>query len=83
MLDGDPAPPPRKGEHQPPTFWPMSVVAKWSPISGTSELLYFLLYYNVILITHIHYPVAMPTNIRGGFPSFVYAPRMITYLIGR
>jgi len=33
VLDGDLAPPPqRKRAQQPPTFWPMSVVAKWSPI---------------------------------------------------
>jgi len=38
VLDGDPAPP-RKGAQQPtPTFWPMSVVAKWSPISATADL---------------------------------------------
>jgi len=39
MLDGDPAPP-WKGAQQPPTFWPMSIVAKRSPISATVELLY-------------------------------------------
>jgi len=39
VLDGDPAPPPQKMAQQPPTFWPMSVVAKWSPISATAELL--------------------------------------------
>jgi len=32
---GDPAlPPPLKGAQQPPTFRPMSIVAKWSPISA-------------------------------------------------
>jgi len=35
VLDGDPAPP--KGLQQPPSFWPMSVVAKRSPISATAE----------------------------------------------
>jgi len=31
---------PQKGAQQhPPTFWPMSIVAKWSPISATAELL--------------------------------------------
>ena len=40
VLDGNPAPsPPRKGTQQHPTFWPMSVVAKWSPISASTELL--------------------------------------------
>ena len=34
-LDGDPAPP-KKGTS--PTFRPMSIVAKWSPISATAEL---------------------------------------------
>ena len=38
MLDGDPAPP-RKGAQQPPTFRPMSIAAKRSPISATAELL--------------------------------------------
>ena len=28
MLDGDPASPPQKGAEPPPSFWPMSVVAK-------------------------------------------------------
>jgi len=38
VLDGDPAP--RKGAQQLPTsFQPMCVVAKWSPISSTAELL--------------------------------------------
>jgi len=37
VLDGDPAPP--KIENSTPTFWPMSVVAKWLPISATAELL--------------------------------------------
>jgi len=38
VLDGDPV-----GTHSPqqplPTFRPMSIVAKWSPISATAELL--------------------------------------------
>jgi len=33
VLDGDPAPPTERGTAAPPTFWPMSVVAKQSPIS--------------------------------------------------
>jgi len=33
---GDPASQ-RKGAQQPPTFRPMSIVAKWSPISVTAE----------------------------------------------
>jgi len=39
VLDGDPAPPPQKVA-QPPTFRPMSIVAKRSPISATAELLF-------------------------------------------
>ena len=35
VLDADSAPPlPRA---QPPNFWHMSIVAKWSPISATAE----------------------------------------------
>jgi len=42
MLDGDPAPP-TKGGTAAPTFRPMSVVAKRSPVSATAEhLLVFL-----------------------------------------
>jgi len=41
VLDGDPAPPCGMGPSSPPpTFRPMSVVAKWSPISATAELLF-------------------------------------------
>jgi len=36
VLDGDPAPPP-KGAQQPPSFRPMFIVAKQSPISATAE----------------------------------------------
>ena len=28
VFDGDPAPPPRKKAQSPPSFWPMSIVAK-------------------------------------------------------
>jgi len=31
--------PPQTGHSTPPTFWPMSIVAKRSPISATAELL--------------------------------------------
>jgi len=44
VLDGDPALP-AEGAQQPPTFRPMSSVAKRSPISATAELL---------LVTVIH-----------------------------
>jgi len=39
MLDGDPAPLPKKGVQQPPTFQPVSIVAKLSPISASAEFL--------------------------------------------
>jgi len=38
VLDEDPAPP-RKGAQHLPTFRPMSIVAKRSPISAAAELL--------------------------------------------
>jgi len=38
VLDENPAPQ-RKGAQQPSTFWPMSIVAKRSPILATDELL--------------------------------------------
>ena len=37
VLDGDPAPPKQAQATQPPNFRPMSIVAKWSPISATAE----------------------------------------------
>jgi len=39
VLDGDQAPSPERGTAAPPTFRPMSIVAKRSPISATAELL--------------------------------------------
>jgi len=39
VLDGDPAPLPKKGHA--PNFRPMSIVAKRSPISATAEHLFF------------------------------------------
>jgi len=38
VLDGDPAPPMKRAQQPPPNFWPTSIVAKWSPISATVEL---------------------------------------------
>ena len=40
VLDGNPAPP-RKRKEQPPTFPSISIVAKWSSISATAELLFY------------------------------------------
>ena len=39
LLDGDPAPVPKK-EAQPSNFWPMSVVGERSPILVTAEHLF-------------------------------------------
>jgi len=38
VLGGESAPPKERGTAT-PSFWLMSVVAKWSPISPTAELL--------------------------------------------
>jgi len=43
VLDGNPAPPKKKGGIAAPTFRPMPIVAKRSPISATAELLSQLL----------------------------------------
>ena len=43
VLDGDPASP--KGTQQPPSFRPMSIVAKRLPISATAEHLLFVVMY--------------------------------------
>ena len=40
VLDADPASPQGKGHNSIPTFQPMSIVAKRSPISATAELLF-------------------------------------------
>jgi len=40
VLDGDPAPPAKEAQ-QPPSFRPMSIVAR-SPISATAELLFYV-----------------------------------------
>jgi len=41
VIDGDPAPPLKTGT-TPPTFRPVSIVAKRSPISATAELLFII-----------------------------------------
>ena len=46
VLDGDRAPSRPKGAQQPPSFRPMSVVAKRSPILVTAQL---LLFYMILL----------------------------------
>jgi len=57
VLDGNPAPP-RKGAQQTPTFRPMSIVAKRSPISATAKLLYLTkcqLLYDIICCHYVSY----------------------------
>jgi len=44
VLDGDPAPPRKGAQQPPPAFWLISIVAKWSPISATAELLFLIIY---------------------------------------
>ena len=44
VLDGDTAPPYGKGHSTPPLFWPMSIVAKQSPIPATAELLFTIIF---------------------------------------
>ena len=44
VLDGDPAPPSRKG-HSPHSFRPMYIVAKQLPISATAEFLFRIYYW--------------------------------------
>ena len=53
VFDGDLAPLPQKGHSSPPpSFQPMSVVAKWSPISPTAKLLFmFILWYSIFRFT--------------------------------
>jgi len=45
VLDGDPTPPVS------PTFWPISSVAKRSPISATAELLFCIIFDKLYLST--------------------------------
>jgi len=40
LLDGDPASPTERGTAAPRSFRPMFIVAKWSPISATAELMF-------------------------------------------
>ena len=40
VLDGDPAPPTERGTAAPPTFRPVSIVAKQLPISATVKFLF-------------------------------------------
>jgi len=42
VLDGDPDAPRKAAQQPPPTFRPMSIVAKRSPISATAERLFIL-----------------------------------------
>ena len=50
VLDGDPAPLPKRGTAAQPRFQPMSIVAKRLPISVTAEDLSFLTWCGHILV---------------------------------
>jgi len=52
VLDGDPAPPERGTGA--PSFWPMSIVAKRSPISATTEHLFLMYEINSNHIYRLH-----------------------------
>jgi len=43
VFDRDPASPTERAQQPPPSFQPMSIVAKWSPISLTAELLFMFI----------------------------------------
>jgi len=60
VLDADPASPQGKGHNSIPTFQPMSIVAKRSPISATAELLF-----------HFKRRVVLPTNTQNTFKLFI------------
>ena len=46
-----PSSPTERGTAAPPTFWPMSIVAKRLPISATAELLFvFVFCYNILML---------------------------------
>jgi len=62
VLDGDPAPPAPKWAQQPPTFWPMSVVAKQSSISVTAELVFL---HDTAVVGNIHYTTCRRSSNKG------------------
>jgi len=43
VFDRDPASPTERAQQPPPSFQPMSIVAKWSPISPTAKLLFMFI----------------------------------------
>ena len=78
VLDGGPnSPSQKKGDSSPPTFRPMSIVAKQSPISATAELLCKVDTHGVFLImqhaTYRYNQLAGGGYIAEGQMSFPYA----------
>jgi len=54
VLGGDTVLPTERGiAAPPPTLWPMSIVAKWLPMSATAELLFTLSGKKVLLYTEV------------------------------
>ena len=51
VLDG--GPPPMERGKAAPTFQPMSVVAKWSPISATAEHLFIFFYFHSLFTLYV------------------------------
>jgi len=65
VLDRDPALPPKRFT-VPPNFQPMSIVAKWLPISATAELLsnvYYVFIYFVFGYSHVNVRRAHPHSL--------------------
>ena len=53
VIDGDPVPPTAKGAQQPPSFWPMFIMATVA-ISATTELLFSLrIFFAGRLLLHV------------------------------
>jgi len=73
VLDGDSAPP-WKGAYQHPTFRPMSIVAKRSPISSTAELLLCFLCHGTSIVASVVVLVRPTTvaNLSQRASNFVY-----------
>jgi len=71
VLDGDELPARKRVQQPPPTFRPMSIVAKRSPISTTAELLY----YNINITSFSVYTVPS-----ANFNNFELIPSPISFI---
>jgi len=70
VLDGDPAPPERGTAA--PSFRPMSIVAKWSPISPTAEYFFVFLYFSgAYFCLCTHFGVILRVFLKSLLPSSV------------